>query len=144
MRKKFSPKLFKQNDKIAREKIRDIITDWYPYQVKDNTAKYGVDLLVIDSINEHICNIEVEVKKVWIGDFPYEDVNFPERKAKYAKLKQKTYFVMFNSDLSQYLVVKGKDLLDSPCEIVPNKYCKYGEKFFKVPLSKVSFNKIVL
>ena len=88
-------------------------------------------------------NVETEVKRVWKNkDFEYDSVQFPERKAKFAKLEVPTLFVMFNEKLSAYLVVKDKDLLKSPCVEVPNRYCYKGEYFYQVPLKKVKFNEI--
>lgn len=103
----------------------------------------GVDLIVLDKnkLDKVLFYVECERKTVWKDKFAYADVNFPERKLKYCQLDKPTYFIMFNHDFSEYLVVKGDDLAASPLEIVPNKYITYGEKFFKVPLSKVTFNK---
>ena len=36
--------------------------------------------------------------------------------------------------------VTGKNLIDSPTEVVSNKYVPEGERFFKVPLNKVQFH----
>lgn len=145
MIKRFSPELYKENDQVAKESLRSILKDSKIYKIEDNPKKRGVDLFAFQG-DKHAFNIEVEIKRVWKKGsgktFPYADVQFPERKEKYAKLEQPTLFVMFNEDQSQYLAVTGKDLLDSPKVEVRNKYVFSGEKFFKVDKSKVFFNDI--
>lgn len=140
MRKKFDKELYEQNDAKARAAAKEILKD---YNVIDNPRKMGVDLIVLDKtkLDKVLFYVECECKRVWKDTFTYDSVQFPERKLKYTQLERDTYFIMFNHDFTQYLVVKGEDLASSPLEIVPNKYITYGEKFFKVPLSKVTFNK---
>lgn len=143
MIKRFDPELHRENDEKAKNALRKILGDSKVYRLEDNPKKRGVDMLVHQG-DEHVFNIEVEIKKVWNGDkgFPYSDVQFPERKEKYANLEKPTLFVMFNADQSQYLAVTGKDLLESPKVEVRNKYVFSGEKFFKVPKNRVYFNDI--
>lgn len=139
MRKPFDRQLFNDNDTLAKNKVKELLGG--KLKIVDNPKRYGVDLLVFNDADEHIFNIETEIKRVWVGDFPYQTVQFPERKKKFCSLEKPTYFIMFNSDLSQYLVVKSDDMLDSPLGIVPNKYVRYGEQFYQIPLAKVAFNK---
>ena len=140
MRKRFDKELYEANDKLAREKVRALTPN---FDVRDNPKKRDVDLMVFDKAGNHVANIETEIKRVWKGpDFAYTNVQFPERKAKYAKLDKPTIFVMFNEDQSAFLVVKDTALLSSPCVEVPNKYVYKGELFFQVPLDKVTFNDI--
>lgn len=140
MRKRFDKELYEANDKLAKETLTGLLPN---FDVRENPKKRDVDLLVYDKDGNHVANIETEIKRVWKGpDFKYDNVQFPERKAKYAKLDKPTVFVMFNEDLSKFLVVKDKDLLSSPCVEVPNKYVYKGEQFFQVPIDKVTFNDI--
>lgn len=143
MIKRFDPELYKENDEKARNALRKAFGKSVIYRIEDNPKKRGVDLLVYQG-EEHVFNIEVEIKKVWKGatGFPYANVQFPERKEKYAKLEKPTLFVMFNEDQSQYLAVTGEDLVESPRVEVRNKYVFQGEKFFQVPKSKIYFNDI--
>src|SRR3990167_6020984 len=121
IRKRFDPQLHKQNDKLARKYIRNILKG-SEYIVKDNPKVREVDILVYQN-GEHKFNIECEIKRVWRGsDFPYANVQFPERKGKYANLAKPTIFVMFNEDQSSYLALTGESLYSSPKVEVPNKY----------------------
>jgi hypothetical protein len=141
-RKRFDPKLYEENDVIARNCVKNILKG-SEYQVLDNPKKRGVDLLVYkDSV--HIANIECEIKRVWKDkDFIYNTVQIPSRKEKYSKLDKPTIFVMFNNDQTQYLSIKDTTLLASPKKEVPNKYVFKGELFFQVPKDQVIFNDLL-
>jgi len=134
----FSEKDYNENDSRAREKAKEIFTK-DGFIIKDNPNKYGVDLFVYDKDGNYLCNVETEVKLGWEGSFKFPDIQFPKRKSKYAKLEKKTLFLMFNSDLSQYLIVKGKDLLECSIQKIPNRRNQSGEEFYKVPLDKAVF-----
>lgn len=142
-RKLFDRDLYEKYDALAKDKILSLI-DKRVYKVVENPKKRGVDLLVYSRKDDkHLFNIETEVKRVWkTKTFEYDSVQFPERKKKFAKLEVPTLFVMFSEDTKNYLVVKDKDLLKSPCIEVPNRYCYKGEYFYQVPLKKVSFDNI--
>ena len=79
---------------------------------------------------------EVEIKRVWLDNFPYADINFPERKGKFAVIPHPTYFFMFNASLTKMFVVSNIALRESPLEIVPNRHVTTGERFYKVPVVK--------
>lgn len=143
VRKRFDPALHAENDEKCRSAIKKLLINT-DYTVIDNPKTRGVDLLLYDNTGNHIGYIEVERKTLWKeSKFPYENVNFPERKKRYTELDKPTIFIMFNEDMSNYLAVKGSDLLSSPLEEVNNKYVYKGEMFFKVSLDKVKFNSIV-
>ena len=143
MRKRFGQTLHDQTDIPARIKAKAIIAK-LGYNAIDNPNKLGVDLLIYKDDNP-LFNVECEVKTNWKGEnFKFPDVNMLERKAKYCKLDQPTYFRLFNEDLSNYLIIKDKDLIKAPKEMVRNKYVPFGEYFYKVSLNKVTFNKLEL
>lgn len=141
MRKAFDKELFNKYDVAARTAVKELLkgSDW---TVKDSEKKMAVDLEIYKG-TEKIAYIETEVKLSWNKkEFIYPDVQWPERKWKYCKLDKPTIFLMFNHDLSQYLTTTGEILLSSKLEMVRNKYVKYGENFFKVPVEKVMFNDV--
>lgn len=144
MRKRFDRELYNEVDKKTKEKVFSLLEEFDNIHAAENTKKTKVDILVTDPDTDELkFNIECEVKRVWKNkEFPYESVQIPERKLKYAILDKPTLFVMFNVDYSAYLVIKSADLVASPCVEVPNKYVYKGEKFFQVPLTKVVFNDI--
>ena len=144
MKKRFDRVLYNEVDKKTKEKVFILLKDLKFIHAMENPKKTGVDILVNDAeTNSTKFNIECEVKKVWIGSkFPYDSVQIPGRKSKFANLDKPTLFIMFNEDYTEYLVIKSSDLLASPLAEVPNKYCYKGEMFYQVPLEKVSFNDV--
>ena len=142
MIKKFSKSLFNKYDTAAKKAIVAIFKDFKDFRIVQNEHKYGVDFLLYKK-DKHIGYLETEVKTLWkTEEFPYEDVQWPSRKKKYAELDKPTIFVIFSKDLKNYLTASSKILLKADQEIVRNKYIKYGEYFFKVPVKKIIFNDI--
>lgn len=141
-RKRFDPQLYAENDGIAKEFVKNLLKGT-AYQAIDNVKKRGVDLLIYkDSV--HICNIECEIKRVWKeSKFPYESVQIPARKEKYAILDKPTIFVMLNNTQSDYLAFTNKEMLASPKVEVPNKYVYKGEFFFQIDKNNVVFNDVL-
>ena len=142
VRKFFDRELYDKYDRLAKDRATELVKELtgYKFVLQENEKKRGVDLLVYQG-EKHVFNIETEVKAVWKEEvFPYDSVNFPERKSKFAELDKPTLFLMFNKDLKNYLLVNNTDLLKSPKEMVRNRYVPYGEYFFQVPLDKVIFN----
>lgn len=141
IRKRFDKELYAANDNKAREAIKAILKD-SDYRVEDNIKKMGIDLLLYKG-DAHIGYIECESKKNWTDNFKYDTLQIPERKRKYTGLDKKSFFVVFNKDFSQYMVVKDSELLNSPTKEVPNKYVHSGELFFQIPISKTILNNLI-
>lgn len=141
--KKFDPTLYAENDQVAKDKTKKLLKS-SGYTVIDNPKKKDVDLLVLDDKGEVILRIECEVKRVWKQDkFPYDNVQFPQRKKRLVVEELPTLFVMFNEKLSKYLVVSGNEIVGSPLVEVANKYAYSGEYFYQVPVDKVEFGDLV-
>jgi hypothetical protein len=142
IRKRFNRDLYNANDMPAKDKVKELLKD-SGYKIVDNTKKTGIDLFLFKD-GKHILSIETEIKRVWnSAEFPYESVNIPERKSKYLSLERPTVFVMFNNDLSSYLVIRGTDVEKSPKREVPNKYVYKGELFYQIDLTKIVTNDIL-
>ena len=143
MRKNFDRELYNIYDAKAKEAAHLIFETSGGYYLEESEKKTDVDFLIFDPEDNHIGYLEVEIKKAWVTkEFQYNDINWPERKAKYCTLDLPTIFLIFSNELDNYLTTSSKVLLKSPLEIVRNKYIPYGEKFFKVPKTKVIFNDI--
>jgi hypothetical protein len=141
MRKFFDKDLHNKYDTPAKNIVNKLFknTAW---RVELSDKNTDVDFKVYKN-NELVAYLEVEVKTLWNDAiFPYSDVQWPGRKAKYCNLDKPTIFLMFNKNLSKYLTALDKDLLASDRVMVRNKYVAYGEIFFKVPLEKVLFNNV--
>lgn len=139
MNKPFDRILYEKNDKAAKEAAQKIFSKIPNYTIEENESKIGVDFLLYKD-EEHIGYLEVEKKSGWITvSFPYDFINFPERKAKYCKLDKPTLFMMFNNNFKNYLVVDSETMLNSDLAEVRNKYILSGELFFKVDKNNVLF-----
>jgi len=140
-RKKFDSKLHEQNDGIAKTKIKEVLSCILKdgVSITENQNKYSVDLVLLYN-NKIIGVAECERKLVW-GDceFPYDSIQFPERKAKFANLGCPVMFCMLNKQCNRLAVVMGKTLLNSPKKQIANKYIASGEYFFQVPTNKAMF-----
>lgn len=135
--KRFDKKLFKENDNKAK-KIVSYFFQSRGYKVIENPNKFGIDLQIFNN-NKLAYLCECEIKKGWkTYKFPYSTVQFPERKKKFMK-KTGVIFSMINEPSTRMLIVKAKDILNSPLCEVPNKYITSGENFFQVALEKVNF-----
>jgi hypothetical protein len=140
--KKFDKKLFKENDKIAKQLTIKLIKSVFDLNAVENLDEYGVDLCIVME-NEVVAYVESEIKMVWdTVNFPYKTVQFPERKAKFARLEKPTLFCMINGLKNRAITVWDMDLLASPLIEVPNRYNPTGELFYQVPLEKVKFYNI--
>jgi hypothetical protein len=110
----FIQKDFDENDLRAKQRFVDLFysnAKYNKYMLETPTNQYTVDFYVKNrNTNQHIANIEVEVKNAWKSyDFQYPDVQLLTRKKKFwfdennNVLPIPTTFVMFNSDLSNHI-----------------------------------------
>lgn len=141
--KKFDKKLHQENDAIAKRLTVDLVKKAFGLDSHQNTDQYGVDLWLIRN-GQVIAYAESEIKLVWnTHNFPYQSVQFPERKGKFTNLDKPTLFVMINGLKNRALTVWSKDLKTSPLVEVPNKYKAENELFYQVPLNLVTFYDII-
>jgi len=140
MRKRFDKELYEQNDAKAKAAAK-LYYNSQGIEVEKNPKRYGPDLRAFKD-GQFIGFIECEIKKVWKDEvFPYETIQFPERKAKYVTQNEDhpVTFFMLNKPCNRALIVEGKDMIESKLKEVPNKYVPRGEFFFQVPLNKAKF-----
>lgn len=135
MGKPFSQKLYDKNDDAKFQVI-----DWLNSGDWDsgvNPDQYGID--VLGTYDDTEAMFEVEVKHNWKGPrFPYNEVHWPARKLKFAKLEGNVFFVMLNHERSHALVAKATDVLASEIVVKATKYTA-SEEFIEVPKSKCRF-----
>jgi hypothetical protein len=94
MRKPFSHDLDKENDKPAREALKEYYLRNYSRKLTENPdGQYGIDLY--DPV-EKIYH-EVEIKRDWKGDrYPFKDVRITNRKMKSTELHSNLVFWVIN------------------------------------------------
>jgi hypothetical protein len=132
-KKPFSTELFELNDPAKLKVLVHLGSKWYV-----NPARYEVDLT---NGTEYA---EVEVKQHWRSGppFPYPTINLPERKGKYLHHGEALKFWVLSADTSHAMVIPATLVLESPLNIVPNKYVRYGERFYQVDVSKCEIVKL--
>lgn len=123
-KKAFDNTLYEVNDPAKLKVLTHLGVGWYV-----NPDKYGVDL------TNGTRYVEVEVKQHWrtgASKFPFPNVNLPERKGKYLVHGENLSFWILSADLTHAMVIPATAVSSSSLEIVPNKYVKYGERFYKI------------
>jgi hypothetical protein len=137
--KRFDKELHDIYDKMGRDIVKDFVSSFWSMQALDNPNRYGVDLhLYKDDVL--VGYAEVEVRLAWKTlEFPYEDLNVPERKRKLLVQDLPTYFFSINKDGTALFHCHGDVVLESETKEVANKYVWKGEQFFKVPLDKLTY-----
>ncbi len=137
MRKRFSKELYQANDARATGVISGYLSQW-GLVAEQNPNKYGVDLLVRRPESpEHFLGVECEIKLVWSGpEFQYDTIQLPERKGKYRAIPQPLEYWILNRECTHVIVIP-EYLLDSfEPVVVPNKYIRWGEKFYQIPVAE--------
>jgi hypothetical protein len=139
--KKFDQKLFNENDPKSREIIINFFKKYNVF-LKDNNDKYGVDLVSEDNS----VKFELERRLVWNKtEFPFSDVNLPERKAKFF-LENNVSYIIISKDYSHIGVIMGdvikSYLTDNNLKESANKFVSKGEMFYKLPKSKFKWIKL--
>lgn len=137
--KKFSQSLYRQNDPTSRKVVKEYF-ERNKIPLEDNPNKYGVDLISKDGSLQ----IEVEHRLVWVDkEFPYSEINVPERKAKYF-IENHICYVILSKDYKHIGLIDGKTLktyiTEDTLQESSNKFVKRGEFFYKVPKSKFKWD----
>ena len=139
--KRFSQSLHQSNDPKSRQIVKDYLAR-YGLIVKDNSDKYGVDLISDDGNLQ----IELEHRLPWVDEeFPYAEVNVPERKAKFLK-EGKVQYIILSRAYDRLGIILGEIIkpyiVDDNLVVNPNKFVRNDEYFFKVPKTAFKWVKI--
>lgn len=140
-RKPFDAKLFRQNDPKSRKVVKTYFAK-RGMVLEDNLDKFGVDLISKDDT----LHIEIEHRLVWdSADFPFAEVNVPERKAKFF-VENHICYVILSKNYTHIGMIDGqtlrKYLTDDTLTESANRFIKKGEMFFKVPKAEFKWDKI--
>lgn len=137
-KKPFSEELFENHDPKARLKVQEIFKKSKTLILKKPSDKYSADFDVFKG-EKLIGHLELEVKNNWDSQkFPFNDVQFLERKQKYDK---HTVWVLFNKDLTRHLIARVREIVKCPKRQLSNRFSGgQKESFYVVPLSIVKFD----
>lgn len=137
-RKRFDKELHDIYDKLGRDTVKSFVSSFWDMQAIDNPDRYGIDLHLYKE-DVLIGYAEVEVRLAWKTiEFPYEDLNVPERKRKLLVQELPTTFFSINKDATALFHCDAAEVLASEVKECYNKYVAKGEHFFKVPLDKLT------
>jgi hypothetical protein len=139
--KQFDQKLFNQNDPKSREVVKTYLAA-NNIPVDDNPDKYGVDLISTDGS----LKIEVERRLVWdYFEFPFNDINLPERKAKFF-VENNVAYIIVSKDYSRLGIINGKTIKEyintKNLKENRNRLVDSGELFYKLPKDKFKWVKV--
>ena len=134
-RKPFDPANFEDNDPKSREVVKAYFRKNL-IELVDNPDRYGIDLVSPDGF----FSVEVERRSVWnTHDFPFVEVNFPERKTKFF-VENNTAYAIVNQDCTRIGLILARflrpHLSAQHLKENPNRYVHSGELFYKIPRSK--------
>ena len=138
-RKRFDKELHDTYDKLGRDVVKKFVADHWGMTAEDNPNRYGIDLLLYK--DNELCGLaEVEVRlSLKTVEFPYEDLNVPQRKRKLLEnTGQPTFFFSVNKDATALFHCGAEAVLASELKESSNKYVRSGEYFYKVPLDMLT------
>lgn len=138
--KKFSAHCFKENDTLGKNAgLLHLFTHHPTPRIWVNMGRTGVDIN-FENVDKTIGSLECEVKRGWAGGpFPYPTIQALSRKRKF--FEAGADWLLLSNNLQDYLIISGKDILESPLQEVRNQYCLTGELFYQVPSAKATFYK---
>jgi len=132
-RKRFDRELYQKYDQQARDVTTKFLEN-IGYEVREHPDRYAQDLIAYGKETE-FC-VECEVKLVWdTEDFPYPNVQLPERKKKFFNVP--TQFFIWNKPMEHAMTFWAHDVATLEPVEVPNKYVYSGEFFYQVPMDMV-------
>jgi hypothetical protein len=130
--KPFSETLYVANDDAKFQIIEWLKTQGYNAWLNPN--QYGIDVLAEKDSNYY--QMEVEVKHNWKGkEFPFGTIHFPERKRKFAKRGELTWFVMLNHERTHAMIITGTHFMEAPVVVKDTKFTR-NEEYVEILTSK--------
>lgn len=135
-RKPFDESEYANCDSIAKQAVKNYLAN-KGYYVTIKQEKCGVDIYAMspsDVVSWH----EVEIKKVWTGEWPgaWNTVHIPERKSRLLKKGHPNlFFWVLSADLSQAWLIKHTVLSIDLLKEIHNCKVPDAERFFCVPIT---------
>jgi hypothetical protein len=133
--KEFDQELYDKYDGPGKAVAKKYIeSNFKGLTVELHPDEYDIDLIIMRG-DERIAYLEVEKRESWdTHNFPFYDLNVPERKKKFLKKELPVYFISVNNNETALFLGMGEAILKCPLKPNPNPKGPKGERFFKVPL----------
>lgn len=131
--KPFDQTLHDQNDPLSRSAVKQFFAN-RGIVFQDNPDKYGIDLIHRDGDE----SIEVERRIVWqTYHFPYDEINLPQRKAKFFSHTPKSHYAIVSKNFSRIGIITNRKIKtfiqESFLKENKNKFVAEQEYFYKLP-----------
>jgi hypothetical protein len=116
------------------------------YYHDDPHSEFRVDMVLINRhTGEHEHSLEVEMKRSWVDEFPFRDIQFlPRKKEKWDDPRftygKPTHWLLFNRDASQHLVVFDRVIREISELRMVNCQVRGLEELYCIPLEMAKFN----
>jgi hypothetical protein len=133
--KQFDKTLFEENDPLSRNAVKRFFLK-IGYVLEDNQDQYGIDLVYKNGLEF----VEVERRIVWDNyDFPFDEINLPQRKAKFFR-NTKSHYAIVSKNYKRMGLLCSKSIQqyieDFNLKESPNRLLSQNEFFYKLPKSK--------
>jgi hypothetical protein len=139
--KPFSKSLYQKNDPSSRKLVKEFFAE-RGVVIQDHPNQYDIDLMSEDGT----VRVEVEHRNNWDEPkFPYDEVNVPERKAKFFE-KGNTHYVILSKDYTHLGFISADKIQGfmkpEYLKESSNKYVRAEEFFYKIPQKEFEFYEI--
>ncbi len=136
--KPFSKTLHARNDPKSRAVVKKFFAE-RGVELVDHPNQFDIDLVTTDGL----LRVEVEHRINWdTPDFPYKEVNVPERKAKFFETGN-AHYVILSKDYTRLGFISAKKIqafIKPDClKESSNRFMKEAEYFYKVPQTEFEF-----
>jgi hypothetical protein len=138
MNKRFSRRLYEENDKKGKETAMEFLRQ-LGYVSLDPTEIYKAGDIQMKK-NDHVYIAEVEIKSQWTNESNWQtiwpDIRIPHRK----KDSEAHFYIMFNNNCSCLGMIDMEIVKKSAITQISNRYMD-NEDFFSIPYRKWFFYK---
>jgi len=136
VRKAFDRGLYDKYDNPAKASLLKVLED-RGHRIMSVAENYYAD--VVSEYEGQVYHSEAEVKTAWKSDWPttWVEIRIPERKSRLLqKYNSRVNFYVFNSDLTQCWLIKGKQMTPDTIKPAFGRKIVKGEKFFHIPYTE--------
>jgi hypothetical protein len=141
VRKPFNASLHAKNDPKSRTLVKAFFAE-RGVKIDDHPNKYDIDLISDDGT----IRVEVEHRLNWnVPVFPYEEINVPERKAKFFS-EGTTHYIILSKDYKYIGFISAskirKFIKPEFLKESKNRFVAEREYFYKIPRTEFEFYQI--
>lgn len=125
----FKQEVYDENDPKAKQALRSYLdSKGIPTVIHED---YGPDIKAFQEVFH-----EVEVKKIWHGEWPnhWKEIRIPARKKRLMEGGRRIVFWVLNDECTRAFCVHSQEMKDEYIAEFPNSWKPEGELFYNLPL----------